>query len=146
MANNNRVVRLPDTFMRAPDPGGMAGGRICPAGGGPHAALREIWLNGNRLEAVRDLWLPCLQRLHARENRIQMLGHLGGAPHLVALDLAANRIGIHAGSPAGGGPALSSSSPFHLPRENRNFSNSNVSGMQNCLEQGLSSVPFSAEL
>ena len=78
VADNNRVVCLPSSFRRDPDVGGMPGGRVCPPGGGPHAALREIWLNGNRLEAVPDLWLPCLQRLHARDNRVQMIGHLGG--------------------------------------------------------------------
>ena len=54
VANNNRVVRLPGSFVRPLDPGGMPGGRVCPAGGGPHAALRELWINGNRLETVPD--------------------------------------------------------------------------------------------
>ncbi|KAL2644286.1 hypothetical protein R1flu_011873 [Riccia fluitans] len=57
------------------------------------ALLREIWLNGNAIQAFEcKVWLPSLQRLYLQDNLITSLEPVWGCPALEVLDLSFNCI------------------------------------------------------
>ena len=119
-ASENKITRLPESFRPWTPTPGRPTSRARNAGGA-HAALRELRLDGNRLEEIPDLWLPCLTRLLARDNRVRRVGRLDGAPNLVELDLSFNRVGADPSSPPIRAAAFVASAPaLRIARLNDN--------------------------